>query len=132
LVIGFYLSGKYRALADLRPQGSTPINAWVQIAPNDAVTLPIDKSENGQGISTALVIILAAELDLDWKKVKTELLPRRRNTSSHLWPAAHRRKLQSSRPVGTAGESRSSGARNARSQGGETLERRSKYLPHRE
>jgi CO/xanthine dehydrogenase Mo-binding subunit len=68
LVIGFYLSG-------LPPEGSTPINAWVQIVPNDSVTLLVDKSEMGQGISTALVMILADELDLDWKKVKTEFAP---------------------------------------------------------
>ena len=64
-MIGFYLSG-------LPSEGSTPINAWVQIVPNDSVTLLVDKSEMGQGISTALVTILADELDLDWKKVKTE------------------------------------------------------------
>ena len=68
MVIGFYLSG-------LPPEGSTPINAWVQIVPNDSVTLLVDKSEMGQGISTALVMILADELDLDWKKVKTEFAP---------------------------------------------------------
>jgi isoquinoline 1-oxidoreductase subunit beta len=75
LVIGFYLSGKYEALAGLPTKDSTPINAWVQIAPNDSVTLLIDKSEMGQGISTALAMILADELDLDWKKVKTEFAP---------------------------------------------------------
>ena len=75
LVIGFYLSGKYEALAGLPPKDSTPINACVQIAPNDSVTLLIDKSEMGQGISTAVAMILADELDLDWKKVKTECAP---------------------------------------------------------
>jgi isoquinoline 1-oxidoreductase beta subunit len=75
LVIGFYLSGKYETLADLPPKVSTPINAWVQIAPNDSVTLLIDKSEMGQGVSTALAMILADELDLDWKKVQTEFAP---------------------------------------------------------
>jgi CO/xanthine dehydrogenase Mo-binding subunit len=47
-VIGFYLSGKYETLAGLPPKDSTPINAWVQIAPNDSVTVLIDKSEMGQ------------------------------------------------------------------------------------
>ena len=75
LVIGFYLSGKYETLAGLPPKDSTPINAWVQIAPNDSVTLLIDKSEMGQGVSTALAMILANELDLDCKKVKTEFAP---------------------------------------------------------
>jgi hypothetical protein len=33
LVIGFYLSGKYEALAGLPPKDSTLINAWVQSLP---------------------------------------------------------------------------------------------------
>ncbi|MGB9433967.1 MAG: molybdopterin cofactor-binding domain-containing protein, partial [Candidatus Acidiferrum sp.] len=75
LIIGFYLSGKYEALAGVPPKEGTPINAWVQIAPDDSVTLQIDKSEMGQGISTALSMILAEELDLDWKKILTEFAP---------------------------------------------------------
>ena len=75
LVIGFYLSGKHEALAGVPSKEPTPINAWVQIAPDDSVTLVIDKSEMGQGASTALSMILAEELDLDWKKIKTEFAP---------------------------------------------------------
>jgi isoquinoline 1-oxidoreductase beta subunit len=74
LVIGLYLPGKYEALAGVPPKDAA-INAWVQIAPDDSVTLLIDKSEMGQGISTALTMILADELDLDWKKIKTEFAP---------------------------------------------------------
>ena len=75
LVIGLYLSGKYEALAGVPPKDPTAMNAWVQIAPDDSVTLLIDKSEMGQGISTALAMVLADELDLHWKKVKTEFAP---------------------------------------------------------
>ena len=75
LVIGFYLPGKYEALAGVPPKEPTSMNAWVWIAPDDSVTLLIDKSEMGQGISTALAMILAEELDLDWKKVKTVFAP---------------------------------------------------------
>jgi isoquinoline 1-oxidoreductase beta subunit len=75
LVIGFYLPGKYEALAALPPANPTAINAWVQVAPDDSVLLFIDKSEMGQGASTALTMILAEELDLDWKKIKTEFAP---------------------------------------------------------
>ena len=39
------------------------------------MTLVIDKSEMGQGINTALAMILAEELDLDWKKIKTMFAP---------------------------------------------------------
>ncbi len=75
LLIGFYLPGKYEALAGVPPKENRAINAWVQIAGDDSVLLLIDKSEMGQGISTALSMILAEELDLDWKKIRTEFAP---------------------------------------------------------
>lgn len=75
LVIGLYLPGKNEALAGVLPREGAAINAWVQIAPDDSVTLQIDKSEMGQGISTALTMILAEELDLNWKKIRTEFAP---------------------------------------------------------
>jgi hypothetical protein len=40
----------------------------VQIVPNDSVTLLFDKSEMSQGISTALVMILADELILTGRR----------------------------------------------------------------
>jgi isoquinoline 1-oxidoreductase subunit beta len=75
LVIGVYLPGKYEALAGVPAKESASMNAWVQIAADDTATLIIDKSEMGQGISTALTMILAEELDLDWKKIKTVFAP---------------------------------------------------------
>jgi isoquinoline 1-oxidoreductase subunit beta len=75
LVIGFYLPGKYEALAGTPPKDPTAINAWVQISPDDGVTVLIDKSEMGQGISTALSMVVAEELDLDWKKINTVFAP---------------------------------------------------------
>lgn len=75
LVIGFYLPSKCEALAGKPPKDPTAMNAWVQIAPDDSVTLLIDKSEMGQGISTALAMVLAEELDLDWKQVNTVFAP---------------------------------------------------------
>src|SRR5215469_13962415 len=75
LVIGFYLPGKYEALAKPPAKETDAINAWVRIASDDSVILIIDKSEMGQGVSTALAMILADELDLDWKKIKTEFAP---------------------------------------------------------
>ncbi len=75
LVIGVYLPGKYEALAGVPAKEPAAINAWVQISADDTATLLIDKSEMGQGISTALAMILAEELDLDWKKIRTEFAP---------------------------------------------------------
>ena len=75
LVIGLYLPGKYEALAGTPAKEPAAVNAWVQIAPDNTATLVIDKSEMGQGIGTALAMILADELDLDWRKIRTEFAP---------------------------------------------------------
>jgi isoquinoline 1-oxidoreductase subunit beta len=49
-----------------------PLNAWVRITPDNRVTLVLGKSEMGQGVMTALPMILAEELNLDWKDVRIE------------------------------------------------------------
>ena len=75
LVIAFYLPGKFEALAAAPPVEPAAVNAWVRIAPDDAVTLIIDKSEMGQGVVTSLAMLLAEELELDWKKISFEFAP---------------------------------------------------------
>jgi isoquinoline 1-oxidoreductase beta subunit len=75
LVIGFYLPGKFEALAAAPPSPPASLNAWVRIAHDDSVTILIDKSEMGQGVVTSLSMLLAEELEFDWKKVKTEFAP---------------------------------------------------------
>jgi len=44
--------------------GSVALNGWVEIATNGRVTLFLNKSEMGQGVSTALPMLLAEELDV--------------------------------------------------------------------
>jgi len=77
LVIGFHLTP--RAFADQAAEQEekipNPFDAWVHIAPDNRVTLILGKSEMGQGIMTALPMILAEELCLDWKNVKVEQAP---------------------------------------------------------
>ena len=75
LVIGFYLPSKYEALAAVPPSEPASLNAWVRIAQDNTVTILIDKSEMGQGVVTSLAMLLAEELEFDWKKVKTEFAP---------------------------------------------------------
>ena len=75
LVIGFYLPGKFEALAAAPPAQPLNLNAWVRIASDDTVTLVIDKSEMGQGVVTSLSMLLAEELECDWKKVRFEFAP---------------------------------------------------------
>ena len=42
---------------------------WVRIGPDGGVTAVVARSEMGQGVRTALAMILADELDADWKTV---------------------------------------------------------------
>jgi isoquinoline 1-oxidoreductase subunit beta len=77
LVIGFHLSGPALAASaeDQEKKPVNPFSAWVRITPDNQVTLILGKSEMGQGIMTALPMILAEELCVEWKQVKVEQAP---------------------------------------------------------
>lgn len=74
LLIGFHLPASATsdpAQAQEKPP-INPFNAWVRITPDNRVTLVLAKSEMGQGVMTALPMILAEELCLEWDKVHVE------------------------------------------------------------
>ena len=48
---------------------------WLQITPDNRVTILLCKSEMGQGIHTAIPMIVADELEADWNQVETEMAP---------------------------------------------------------
>ncbi|HVA95802.1 MAG TPA: molybdopterin cofactor-binding domain-containing protein, partial [Candidatus Dormibacteraeota bacterium] len=77
LVIGFYLPGSHEVFAASPAVVAAPavLNAWMRIAPNNSVTIVIDKSEMGQGILTGLCMLAAEELECDWKKIHTVFAP---------------------------------------------------------
>jgi isoquinoline 1-oxidoreductase subunit beta len=54
---------------------SSTLNAWITIGADGTVTLLCPTAEMGQGVLTALPLVLAEELDADWSKVKTEFAP---------------------------------------------------------
>jgi len=45
-------------------------NVWLEITPDNLVTVTIPNSEMGQGVRTALPMIVADELEADWKQIK--------------------------------------------------------------
>lgn len=82
LIIGFHFhSRKARAEGEGAPAAAPeappvyPPNAFIRIAPDESVTIIINKSEMGQGIYTALAMLVAEELECDWSKVRVESAP---------------------------------------------------------
>ena len=73
LVISFYLpSGpRFRSSA----AGPFAPNAWLRIGADDSVLVIVDRSEMGQGVTTALPMLLAEELEADWSRIKIEFAP---------------------------------------------------------
>jgi isoquinoline 1-oxidoreductase subunit beta len=67
LVIGFYLPHK----ASSNKESFSP-NAYLRITPDNKVTIVVARSEMGQGVRTALPMILAEELEADWKQIAIE------------------------------------------------------------
>src|ERR1700680_1981840 len=67
LVIGFYLPHK----ASLEKESFSP-NGYLRITPDNKVTIVVARSEMGQGVRTALPMILAEELEADWKQIEIE------------------------------------------------------------
>ncbi|MBS1865189.1 MAG: xanthine dehydrogenase family protein molybdopterin-binding subunit [Acidobacteria bacterium] len=75
LLVGFHLPASAGSAEEQEKKKPNPLNAWVHITPDNHVSLLLGKSEMGQGIMTALPMILAEELSLDWSKVKVEQAP---------------------------------------------------------
>ncbi len=77
LVIGFYLpmKGGRAYAADAPPKPTYPPNAFIRIAPDDSITIVINKSEMGQGVYTSLAMLIAEELEADWSRISVESAP---------------------------------------------------------
>jgi isoquinoline 1-oxidoreductase beta subunit len=71
LALGFRLAA---APARARAAAPAEITAWIVIAPDETVVIRVARSELGQGISTALPMLVAEELACDWARVKAELV----------------------------------------------------------
>ncbi|MDE2079937.1 MAG: xanthine dehydrogenase family protein molybdopterin-binding subunit [Burkholderiales bacterium] len=75
LVIGFVLPGSGRAAIKAAAAAPVPVNAFLRIAPDNRVTVVCGASEMGQGVLTAIPMLLAEELDADWQLVGVEQAP---------------------------------------------------------
>src|SRR5688572_24007925 len=78
LVLAFVIPGAKRfAFANQAADGTAAFapNAFLRIGSDDTVTVLIAHSEMGQGIWTALPMLIAEDLDADWSKIKVEHAP---------------------------------------------------------
>jgi isoquinoline 1-oxidoreductase beta subunit len=60
------------------PAALTPAqqpSAFLRVAPDGIVTVVVNRLDFGQGVNTALPMLVAEELDADWSKVRFELAP---------------------------------------------------------
>jgi isoquinoline 1-oxidoreductase beta subunit len=86
MVLGFWLpprSAQAQSPAPAYPAYRDPlvpeINAWLTIAADDTVTIRVGQTECGNGVFTTCPMIVAEELQCDWKKVRPEYASANRN-----------------------------------------------------
>src|SRR5262245_3955957 len=79
MVLGFWLPPKAEAAIVpvaaqpwYREAGAPEINAWITIAPDDTVTIRVGQTELGTGTLTVNPMMVAEELQCNWKKVRSE------------------------------------------------------------
>src|SRR5437879_9046392 len=79
LLVSLYID--FPLLAQGPPGGGTkpnyPPDAFIQIKPNGKIVIQVNRLEFGQGVMTALPLVLADEMDAEWSQVTPELAPAR-------------------------------------------------------
>ena len=75
LIVATYVDwGANRARAATLQDPPMP-NAFIQIAPDNSVTVLIKHLDKGQGVTTGLTTIVADELDADWAQMRAAFAP---------------------------------------------------------
>jgi isoquinoline 1-oxidoreductase beta subunit len=75
LTLGFSLSGCGDEAPPDAGGASFAPDAWIRIQRDGTVLVVVDRSEMGQGVSTALPMLVAEELDADWSTLRFEYAP---------------------------------------------------------
>src|SRR5215475_13939550 len=72
VALGLYTEPKAEAQGRGGPQAPINPNAFIRVAADGIVTIMAKNPEIGQGVKTMLPMIIAEELDVDWKDVRLE------------------------------------------------------------
>ena len=74
LLLGLYLKGGARVFAAAAEESTADFapNAFIRITPDGIATIMAKNPEVGQGVKTSLPMIIAEELDIDWRSVRIE------------------------------------------------------------
>jgi isoquinoline 1-oxidoreductase beta subunit len=74
---GGFMLGGYVALdgTSVGAAGAFEPNVWVRIDADSSVRIMLTMLEMGQGVMTSMPMLVAEELDFDWKRIKTEWAP---------------------------------------------------------
>ncbi len=77
LIVAFNIPGNNRLLAAEVSKAAAVYapNAFVHIAPDNTITMIINKLEMGQGVNTSMAQLIAEELECDWKLIKSVSAP---------------------------------------------------------
>lgn len=78
LLVAFYVpvtARKAFAAAAAATKAPPAPNAFIQIAPDNTITLVINKLEMGQGVNTSMAQLIAEELECDWKLIRSVSAP---------------------------------------------------------
>lgn len=75
LGVGGLLVAPNRLGVRSKGEGPPQLTTWVRIAPDNSVIVVVPHCDMGQGVPTALAMMLAEELDADWNLVRVEEAP---------------------------------------------------------
>lgn len=80
LILAIYLPGCQDATspdqpADEMAEGQFSPSVFLKISPDNMITITVPRMEMGQGVRTAMPMVIAEELDADWSTVRVETAP---------------------------------------------------------